>query len=141
MIIDDNMKNVLLEAQKMFKLNSGLSPLMFMKIKNEKHLNIEVVDMSSEKTTNEACNKYKNMIESGELLEYVFMMEKQRKNEYWYLMVIKANVDKELQCICEIEMEDSEYKFSDWTIYDCSNIEGRKNSLNNLFGQVYCNYN
>ena len=139
MINEEDIENMLFQAQSIFKLNKGMSPMIFMRIKGD--LIIEDIDMSSLEATCNSVKKYKSMIESGELEQYVFMKEIHRPYEEWVLIVIKANPKEELQWICDIDMKDQEYKFSEWICYDSTNFKAKKNSFTNLFGQVFCKYN
>ena len=74
-------------------------------------------------------------------LQFVSMKEIYIPDEQWVLTVIKANNKEEKQWVCDVKLEDDEYKFSEWVCYDNSDMRARKNTFNNLFGQVFCNYN
>lgn len=139
--MNQDVKNVLIEAENMFSLNAGMSPIMFMRLKENPELVIEFVNLNNEESTRLSCSKYKNMIEDGILEEYIFMSDIQNKINEWVLVVIKANIKEELQCLNNVKYENGKYKFSKWTFYDGSNVKARKNSFNNLFGQVYSKYN
>ena len=138
-MIQDDINNMLFQAQNMFQINKGMSPMIFMRIKDE--LVIKDVDMSSLEAVSDSIKKFKSMIESGELEQFVFMKEIYIPDEQWVLTVIKANNKEEKQWVCDVKLEDDEYKFSEWVCYDNSDMRARKNTFNNLFGQVFCNYN
>lgn len=144
-MIQDDIDNMLFQAQNMFKLNKGMSPMIFMRNENENEneegLIIESIDMSSLDSTCDAIKKLKSMIENGSLKEYVFMKEIYIPEKDWILMIIKANVNEEKQWICDVYLEDEEFKFSEWTCYNSTNMKAKINTFNNLFGQVFCNYN
>lgn len=138
-MIQDDINNMLFQAQNMFQINKGMSPMIFMRIKDE--LVIKDVDMSSLEAVSDSIKKFKSMIESGELEQFVFMKEIYIPDEQWVLTVIKANNKEEKQWVCDVKLEDDEFKFSEWVCYDNSDMRARKNTFNNLFGQVFCNYN
>lgn len=140
MIIDENMKEVLHQAQNMLCLNHGVSPMIFMRIKNNKNLIIENIEMDTLPESINSFSKIKKKIENGELEEYIFIFD-DRFEESWILIVIKANVKKEIQCECKVWVENGVYNFSEWSFYDNSNALGKKGFINNLFGQVFCNFN
>lgn len=101
MIIDENMKEVLHQAQNMLCLNHGVSPMIFMRLKNNKNLVIENIEMDTLTESVNSFSKIKKKIESGELEEYIFIFD-DRFEESWILIVIKANVNKEIQCECKV---------------------------------------
>lgn len=140
-MINKNDENVLIEAQKMFVLNNGMPPIIFMAIKDKPDLVIENLDMDTYESTIMCIEKIKIMIESEELREFILILDNEDPKGDWVLIVIKASAKQELQFICNINYEDGEYKFSKWTYHDGTNLKATKNSFNNLFGQVYCKYN
>lgn len=140
-MVDENMQEVLYQAQNMFCLNHGMSPMIFMRLKDNPALVIEDVNMDTPEDTMESCKKYKDMIESGKLVEYIFMIETQKSFDDWCLVVMKCSQKSEMQYVCDIWIEDGDYKFSEWSFFDHSKLWAKKDSVNNLFGQVFCKFN
>lgn len=139
-MIEENMKDVLNQAQNIFCLNQGLYPTLFMRLKNNKNLVIEYFEMNTFAESIESCNNLKNKIESGDLEEFIFMFD-EKVNDNWILIVIKSNIKKEIQYECDIWIDNGVYNFSDWRCYNNSNALGKKGYINNLFGQVFCKFN
>lgn len=124
----------------MFCINHGVSPIMFMKLKNKGSLVIDHIEMNTLTESIDSFSNIKKKIESGELQEYIFMFD-EKVNNHWILIVIKANVKKEIQCECDVWIEHGVYNFSKWSFYDNSKVLGKRGFVNNLFGQVFCNFN
>lgn len=113
---------------------------MFMKLKDNKDLVIEYIDMDTLSESIDSFDRIKKKIEIGELLEYIFMFDDKVDND-WVLVVIKANIKEEIQCECKVWIEHGVYNFSKWSFYDNSRVLGRRGFVNNLFGQVFCKFN
>lgn len=139
--MDENLENVLYHAEKMFTENDGMHPVIFMRLKDKKYLFTEFVDLNTKESTREVNSRFKKMIESGELQQYIFISDIYKGSNEWLLVVIKAHVREEIQCVCEVKLEGSKYHFGEWTYYNSTEIVAKKNSFNNLFGQVYSKYN
>jgi hypothetical protein len=139
-MIDESMRQTLYEAQEMFRTHGEMRPILFMKLLNVEEMVIEYPDMETPQKKSENIAIMKNMIEHGELLEYIFMANGRHKNNQLCLVVIRANPKKETQYICSV-YKDEDYEFSSWEIFDGSKLYANKNSMNNLFDRVSCKFN
>ena len=139
--MNENLENVLYHAEKMFIENNGMPPVIFMRLKNKMDLFTEFLDLNTKESTLEVNSRFKKMIESGELQQYIFISDIYKGSGEFLLVVIKANITEEIQCVCDVKVEDSQYHFGKWNYYDSTEVLAKKNSFNNLFGQVYSRFN
>ncbi len=139
---DQIIEKMLHEAQDMFNINQGMPPCIFMKMSDSNTMKLKFFSMETKQQKIKIVQYLMKLIEKEKLVDYILMFETICKSKQPCLVVVHANKKYETHYICDVkEGKNGLFSFSDWKVYDASNIFGKKDSISNLFGRVFCKFN